>query len=86
MKFETVPTATPPRRATPEQAEYDRAIRTMRETGKPIAITVAPEGDPKSIRTRLTRAATRAGVKVEAWYDKEQAQVYARLKGGKAGG
>lgn len=81
MKFDIVTEApAPPRRSTPDQVEYDIAIRAMRESGRPIAIEVEPEGSPKDIKTRLTRAATRTGVKVTSWYDPETAKVYAQLK------
>ena len=70
----------PPRRATAEQAEYDDAISAMAIQSIAIVITVDAESDPKSIRTRLARAATRAGVKVATWYDVESAQVYCKIK------
>ena len=80
MKFQTVATATPPRKATAEQVEYDLAIKAMRESGKPLAIDVEPEQDERSMRTKLSYAAKRAGVKVQSWYDAETARVMVRLK------
>ena len=80
MKFETVMTATPPRKATAEQGEADLAIKAMRESGKPLAIEVEPESSERHIRIILAHAAKRAGVQVQSWYDAETAKVYCRLR------
>lgn len=82
MKYERVDGALPkpPRRATAEQAEYDAAIRAT--AGGPIAIVIAPEGDERSVRRRLTHAARRAEVKVRSWYDPDTTRVYCeRIRG-----
>jgi len=88
MKFEGVTGVTQPKappRVSAVQAQYDKAIEALCGSGASapedqIAITVEPEGDVKSMKTRLTRAATRLGVKITAWYDPTTARLYAELK------
>lgn len=77
----TLETKQAPRRTTAEAAEYDQLITALKSAGgKALGVTVPPEGNVKSIRTKLSHAATRAGVKLTQWYDPDDAKVWALLK------
>lgn len=72
---------TKPRALTPEQREYDQAIKDlMNGDGHALVVPVAPEANEQSMRTKFTYAAKRAGVEVESWYDPERTAVVVQRK------
>ena len=72
----------PTKRPTAEQAEYDAAIADLKseQPGFLLAVTVPPEGNEKSMRTKFAYAARRARVQVRSWYDQQTAKVYVERK------